>query len=638
MIPAETGKNLPKSRLSRLICIFLMVASLLFQAASVRAQALAYAVLAPPDLTQFPLISSLFDAFDDQGNFVATLRPAEVTLLENGQELTPEKLELLPTPLNFALAVNSGPALAVRDGFGKARYDYVAAALSNWAAARPAESADTLALVWNGGIVASQLKPAAWAQRLAAFDPASRTSTSSLEALGFALDAVQSTDPGPGSKKAVLLISPHLEKADQANLNNLLLRAQQAGIRVSVWLVDSDAFQTNSGALALQDLAVSTGGQFLTFTGKETLPDPETWLASLRQVYRLTYNSKIRTGGEQTLTAQVNTSTLALTAPLVNFSLDLQPPSATLLSPPIEIVRQNPEKPFELESFTPREQKIALLVEFPDQLQRPLTRTTLFVDGEKVAENTVAPFTSFIWDLSVYTVSAEHNLRVEAEDSLGLTGVSTEVPVQVVVIQPPGGVAGLILRNRVAVTLGLVVVAGAILLGILILGGRRGLASLAERRQARAAQFDPVTQPVAALQKNEKPHPTAFPWLRRKASAPPAYFVRLTAEGAPTPGDPIPLAGQELTFGTDPTQATTILDHPSVSGLHARLHRTENGDFLLADQNSVAGTWLNYEALTGEAQRLQHGDVVNFGSLTYRFVLARPPSAPKPVILPNLDS
>lgn len=629
---------MPKIRVSRLVCIFLMFTSLLFQAVSVRAQTLAYATLGDPDLSQFPHISSLFDAFDDQGNFLADLQPSAVTLLENGTELTPEKLELLATPLNFALAVNSGPALAVRDGFGKARYDYVTAVLNNWAVTRPADSPDSLALTWNGGIVASQLKPADWAVRLAEFDPALRTSTPSLAALGFALDAVQSTDSGPGSKKAVLLISAHLEKADQANLDNLMLRAKQAGVRVHVWLVDSNDYLTNSGALALQDLALGTGGRFLTFTGKETLPDPETWLASLRQVYRLTYNSSIRAGGEQTLTAQVNLPGVVLSTPAVKFSLDLQPPSATLLSPPIEIIRQNPEKPFDLESFSPREQKISLLVEFPDQLARPLTRATLFVDGEKAAENTLEPFTSFVWDLTAYTVSADHTLRVEIEDNLGLTGVSAEVPVQVVVIQPPGGVAGLILRNRLAVTISLIVAAGAVLLGILILGGRRGLASLAERRQARAAQFDPLTQPVPALGQPEKPHPAAFPWLRRKAPAPPAYFVRLTPEGAPAPSDPIPLAGQELTFGTDPTQATTILDHPSVSGLHARLRRTESGDFLLSDQNSVAGTWLNYAALNGEAQPLRHGDVVNFGSLTYRFVLSKPPSTPKPIIQPLPDS
>ncbi len=616
-----------------------LIVSLILPAASARAQGMAFAAITVPDTSQFPVVTTLLDVFDDQGNYLTALSPAEVAVLENGQSITPDALELLEPPLNFVLAINSGPALAVRDGFGKSRYDYLAAVLSNWAAARPAGSTDSLALAWNGGIVASRLSPVDWNVRFTSFDPALKASTPGLAALGYALDAVQGNENAPGTKKAILLVSAHLEKKDQENINNLIARAKQAGVRVHVWLVDSEAFFKNSGALALQDLALATGGRYLTFTGKETLPDPEEWLAPLRHVYRLTYNSKIRAGGQQSLTVQVNAENLALTSSPVNFTVDIQPPAPVLLSPPIQIVRQNPERPFEIESFLPVEQEISALVEFPDKFPRPLKRTSLFIDGQKVAENTSEPFNRFNWDLSAYLVSGEHNLRVEAEDNLGLTGVSAEVPVQVTVIQPPGGIAGLILRNRVAVTITFVVLAGAILLGILILGGRKGLATLAERRRARAAQADPVTQPIHPAQPSPatRAAATPFPWLRRKVAAPPAYFVKLTSDGAPTPGDPIPLAGHEMTFGTDPTQATTVLDDPSLSALHARLRHTDEQNFLLMDQNSIAGTWVNYDPLTKEGRVLKHGDVVNFGHLTYRFVLTKPPAVSKPVITPSKD-
>jgi hypothetical protein len=216
-----------------------------------------------------------------------------------------------------------------------------------------------------------------------------------------------------------------------------------------------------------------------------------------------------------------------------------------------------------------------------------------------------------------------------------LSQLSAEVPVQVTVVQPPGGIAGLILRNRAAVTISFMVLAGAVVLGIIILGGRRGLASLSERRKARSAQLDPVTQPVHG--KVESPSATRanpFPWLRRKEAPPPAYFVRLTADGKPAKDDPIPLNGREITFGSDPTQATVVLDHPSLSDLHARLHRAENNEFTLLDQNSTAGTWVNYEISPQEGVILKHGDMIHFGKLTYRFVLAKPPALPKPTITP----
>jgi hypothetical protein len=579
-------------------------------------------------------MTSLLDAFDDQGNYLTSLQPSDVSLLENGEQIKPTKLELLQPPLNFVLAINASPALGIRDGFGKSRYDYMKAVLSNWAAARPADNPDSLTLVWNGGIVASRLTPAEWKTRFDGFDPALKTSTSSLAALGYALDAAQGDETAPGGKKAILLISPHLEKKDQGNINDMVTRAKQAGVRVYVWITDSDAFLKNSGAQALQDLALATNGRYLTFTGKETLPDPEEWISTLRHVYRLTYDSKIRAGGAHTLSAQVTASNLVLSSSPVGFSLDVQPPAPVLLSPPIQVVRQNPEKPFEVESFLPVQEEVSALVEFPDKLPRPLKRTTLFVDGEKAAENTSEPFNSFIWDLSSYTVTGDHVLRVEVEDSLGLTGVSAEVPVQVTVVLPPGGMAGLIMRNRVAVTITFMVLAGAILLGILVMGGRR-LVSVSERRKARAVQLDPVTQPVYMPKvSTAAPAAAPFPWLRRRIAAPPAYFVKLTSDGAPASGDPIPLAGHELTFGTDPTQATTIIDHPSLSGLHARLRHTEDNTFLLMDQNSVAGTWVNYDPITKEGRVLKHGDVVNFGHLTYRFVLTKPPAASKPTITP----
>jgi pSer/pThr/pTyr-binding forkhead associated (FHA) protein len=88
-----------------------------------------------------------------------------------------------------------------------------------------------------------------------------------------------------------------------------------------------------------------------------------------------------------------------------------------------------------------------------------------------------------------------------------------------------------------------------------------------------------------------------------------------------------------MTFGTDPTQATNVLDHPSLAPLQARL-RYEQNAFTLADQNSVSGCWLNYERLPKEGRALKHGDMIHFGELTYRFVLAKPPSPKKPTLTP----
>ena len=405
-----------KKQSTRQLFLFLLILSLVLPAAAVRAQSRGFAAIVAPDYSKFPTITTLLDAFDDQGQFIAGLHPSDVTILENGQQISPDGLDELQPPVSVVIAVNSSPILGTRDSLGVSRYDKMEAVIENWAIARPADSHDDISLTWNGGIVASHLPPSDWKTHFQTFDPALRTSKSGLAALSYALDATQSAQTIPGEKKVILLLSGHLDNASIAGLQDLTTRASTSGVRVFVWLADSQDFLANPGALALQDLADATGGRSLTFTGQETLPDPEEWFSPFRHIYQLTYNSHIHAGGAQTLSVEVVAKGLALTSPSVSFQLDVQPPNPILLSLPEQILRQNPEKPFDTESFQPTRQVISALIEFPDGHPRALKRTTLFVDGQKAAENTGEPFDKFSWDLTGYTASGQHMLAVEAED------------------------------------------------------------------------------------------------------------------------------------------------------------------------------------------------------------------------------
>lgn len=622
------------AKLHKFIFLLLTI-SMAVPSALVRAQGTASIVLFQPDSSKFPTITALLDVFDEQGNFLTGLTAAEFSILENGQSLgTPSAFEQLGQPLKMIVAINSGPALAVRDGLGISRYDKMTAVLKNWVAIRPADSPDEFALVWNGGIIASQLSPANWLARFENFDPALRNSAAGLTSLAFAIDVAQQVSSAPGGKKAILFITPHLDARDLNALPDLVNRARQAGVRVFVWMGDSSDYFSHPGAQALSALAQQTGGRYLTFSGTETLPDPEEWVSSLRHVYRITYESAVRETGVHNFSVLLNARGLSLTSSPVSFQVELEPPNPVFLAPPIQIVRQNPVDQFDIENSLPKTQEISIIIEFTDKIKRSLVRTTLYVDGAIADENTAPPFDKFTWSLEEYLVSGEHTLQVEAVDALGLSKMSVSVPVQVIVIQPPGGMAGLILRNRAAITISVIVAAGLVLLGILFFGSRQTLVLLSERRRARAMRLDPLTQPVKVEKDKAGSRSNPFPWLRRKAPPPIAYFVKLTMDGQPAPGDPIPLTGRELTFGTDPTQATNVFDHPSLSPLHARLRQDENGNFILLDQNSVAGTWVNYEPAPKDGFTLKHGDVIHFGQLTYRFIFTKPPALPKPVVTP----
>jgi hypothetical protein len=422
-------------------------------------------------------------------------------------------------------------------------------------------------------------------------------------------------------------------------LNDVAKQALAANVRIFVWFVDADLYFNTASATAFKALALQTGGAYFAFSGVEVLPDPETYFSPLRHLYSLSYNSTLKTSGEHTLAVEVQSPVGSITSEDQTFSIDVAPPNPILVMPPTQIVRQAPaDDPFNTKLLLPEKQELDIIIEFPDNHPRPLVRTTLYVDSQPVSENTTEPFDRFVWDLSGYTESAEHTLVVEAVDSLGMSKASMGVPVMVTVVHAPTGIQAFLARYRTYIAFGAMAVAGSILL-IILLSGRLRVKSRSERRADRKRNTDPVTQPVN-IQQAEPPakrrQAKSLPWTRAERwQDAPAYLTRLGADGEPVTGHPIPLVEKEITFGTDPVQAAHVLDHPSVAALHARLTRTDGGDFLLFDNNTVAGTWVNYDPISKDGRVLRHGDVVNFGQLMYRFSLKNPPADAEPKIIPE---
>jgi hypothetical protein len=326
-----------------------------------------------------------------------------------------------------------------------------------------------------------------------------------------------------------------------------------------------------------------------------------------------------------------------------SFRVEVEPPNPIFLSPSLQITRQPPPEDLYSKELTPVKQPIDILVEFPDGHPRELKRTILYVDGEKIDENTEEPFEKFNWDLSAYEASGQHEIVVEVEDVLGLSKSSIGIPITVTVLQPPGGIRGLFGRYSSYIVLGGIGLAGLLLLAIL-LRGRTNIVLFPKRRAARRRFEDPLTQPVhaateppiSALKKSKTQPRKIIGKLQTKPirlNEAPAYLVRLTNGGEPASGIPIPLTEKDMTFGTDPVQSKRVFDDPSISPLHARIKQTEDGNFIIYDHGSIAGTWVNYEPITREGQRLAHGDQIHFGQLVYRFDMSRPPAASEPKIV-----
>jgi hypothetical protein len=616
---------------------------------SARAQAQAHVVLYTADASAFPAISSFMDVFDASDRFVSGLHPEQVTVFEDGEPVPVASLNEMVVPLQLAVAINPGPALAVRDKLGKVRYEGAVDALTAWAQTLPADTPDDMSLVTLSGPIISHASAKDWLVSLRAFRPDFRDTIPNLQTLQIAIETVAVQPPRIGMKRAVLFITPHMDDPNiDSMITPLIQLAVQHNVRVFVWFTDSELFAATASPAAFNALAAQTGGAHAAITELQPYPDPESYFAPLRRLYSLQYQSPARAGGSHTISVEVTGQAGVVKSLEQAFTIDLQPPNPIFVSPPLQILRAPPEDdPYNDKTLLPAVQPLDVIVEFPDGHPRPLERTRLYVDGQVVAENTAEPFTAFHWDLASLSESGEHRILIEAIDTLGLSKASIEIPVTVTVVRPPHGLSAILARYRQTIATAAVAMAGAALLLIIFLGRLRALFSRA--RAARETQTDPLTQAISAraaaptLPRAKvigRSLPNVPRAVKRQPSQATAFLRRIQPDPLAAPGETfkpaagpvIPLASREVTFGTDPRQSSCVLDDPSLEARHARITQTANGDYFVVDAGTIGGTWVNFEPVGQEAHLLRHGDVIHFGQLVFRFELKEPPEPAPPKV------
>ena len=635
----------------KLPTLFFTLSLLLGVVSSAHAQqSLAQVKLYPLEISSFPTITGFLDVFDEKGIFVTGLQPPSISVVEDGQTLSLDTLNEIAVPLQLVIGVNQGAPLDTRDPVTNfSHFQRISQVLVEWAQSRPADLPDDYSLVSQAGPVINHATAAEFVVGLNGFQPNFRSAVPNLQSLSIALDTVSAQTTRLGMKRAILFITPPMQEGDiVATLDPYIQRAVENNIRVFVWYVGPATSFTSTSAAAFNDLALKTGGGMFTYSGLERFPDPELYFSGLRRVYTFAYTSRLLSAGEHNAVVVVNLPSGSLSAEPQNFTLNIEPPNAFPIDSSLQITRRAPENdPFNPEALLPKEQQIEIIVEFPDGFTRALARTTLYVDGEIVDENTTEPFNLFTWNLEGYADSGEHQISIEVVDTLGLGKTSLPSPVMVTVVQPPQGVTALLAKYRFPIMIGGIALAGLALLAIL-LSGRLRMPSIRAAQAAKRAEADPLTQSVAAsvesptipLSASTAVKTQRIPARARKVTAElklkaadaPAAFLRIGADGQILPIPPIAVLEQEIVFGTDPAQCGQILDDPSISPVHARLRLTEDGGFLLLDNGSIAGTWVNYSPIPREGYRLAHGDMVNFGQLMYRFALKTSPVVSRPKI------
>ncbi|HJW90044.1 MAG TPA: FHA domain-containing protein [Anaerolineales bacterium] len=628
----------------RRVILTLLCLILAFHGASAQpavAQEAYQASLASLDSSAFPRITTYLDVRSPEGKFVYGLGAEDIIILEDGLQLPTSELNQLRPGAQFVLAVGPGTSFDIRDAQGLNRYDYLVQAFEAWAGTLQGSTIDDLSFLAGGGPESTHLAAVeAWVAVLKSYKLAVQETVSGFDVLARALEIAADPTPRPGMRRAVLFLTSIPETDASVGLQSLAARAVQRGVQIFVWFVAPVEQFASPGASQLAEMAAQTGGSSFGFSGVESFPDLEEYLEPLRSTYSLAYDSHIASSGTHQVSAQVLGEGFEAFTPVQEFDLEVLLPVVTFDSPPVEITRTAPpEAEPNPENLTPKVQTLEVLVEVPDAHPRPITRSALSVDGTVVDVNLSAPFEQFIWDLSDYTTTGQHLLKAEAQDSLGLSGTSVEIPVVISLEQPSESPLTTISQNRTLVAVLAATLAGAVLVLVLILGGRLRPGSLREVRRRRR-RSDPVTQPVRV--KTESPPQRRSRWMgrlhwpqRRTVPKAFAYLIRLSESEQADSSPPIPIVSDEITFGSDPTQATQVLEDGSVDSKHACLRREEHGAFRLSDEGSTAGTWINYTPVSQEGMRLEHGDLIHIGRVGFRFVLREPGQTRKPVTRPK---
>jgi hypothetical protein len=614
-----------------------------------------------PNLKEFPVIQFHTQVFDANGSFIQDLQTTDFSIVEDGITFPPISVEENHPGAQLAIVLNPGDSFTIRNAQGINRYQIILDELKRWSKDRQGSTIDDISLLYPGD---SPLRHTEDPQQLSQVlekvpfsnDPLSgKEFTPNLDSIFQAVELVVDEPERLGMGKGVLLITAPIAEENRQSIENLAARAQEVGVRLMVWMVGAAEGPNVREAEILQNLALSTGGNFFVFTGEEAFPDIEGMIEPLRQVYEIRYLSQIRSSGIHQLVVQAQTTDGLLVSNAINFEINLLPPVPMFILPPVEIQRLPPDletdrpEQIPVTAYQPTSQEMPILIDFPDGYQRGVTRTALFVDGVVEQENTVAPFDQFVWDLSQYTTDGNHVLRAEAEDNLGLTGSSIEITILVKVVRPKFSPERFITKNLVVLGVTVVLLIGAVVFLALVFSGRvkpfqpgRGRFKRHKPGQDSPPEAEPDKKPSKRSERKKSA------WLERFTRQPRSNIVSTHAYLTPIKesgkddnqgrkaihSPPIPITANEVIFGSDPGQATILLEDPAVEGRHARLVRLPDESYQLFDEGSIAGTWVNYIPVPPSGLAIEHGDVIHVGRAVFRFTLRKPKKVRKPVVRP----
>jgi hypothetical protein len=139
-----------------------------------------------------------------------------------------------------------------------------------------------------------------------------------------------------------------------------------------------------------------------------------------------------------------------------------------------------------------------------------------------------------------------------------------------------------------------------------------------------AGNFDPLTQSVPGLGGGQGVLKTADLPISTTISSIdeiPPCLVWAGETPSPIKGNEICIDRKEMIIGSDQSQSTIAIRSEGVRP-SMQVHR-HGGPVTIADLGSESGTWVNYAPVSSKGLVLNDGDLVQIGSMAFRYRISR---------------
>ena len=581
------------------------------------------------DTSGFPEVRVAITTADERGAPISDV--SQLTLWENGQPVTAPSIERISTGVDATFVIDANPdIIGVDDDSGLTRKQKAEESIRRFADQYMSrDGLDRISIIVPSDdgqsgrfLLQDASRPEDVIAAVDGYAPLSLRETPLNEMLTLALNQVQERGE-EGHFHPVLLFTDARRISAQLSYPLLTAQANESGTPIYVAILGAVADDTEIENA--RGLFAPTRADYVHMpTGVEADTIYEIWQQQSDRV-QLAYRSQQGHSGRTQI--EVNFGDVQA---VDSFELALQPPEVRVWEENVDIHRVGAAPDSAPVDMQPAVQPLTASISWPDGYPRNVSEVTLYVNDQPqtVMDSLPEDASDTItvdWDISSL-VEGEFDLVVAVTDELGLQGASAPLPARVtserpqpptaVPTDPPPeeGVQDLIallplesiplplqqfswISGDLAAGISVVV----LVLLVAIFWRNRDKQTTEERLQELLSRASSAPGPSPVSE-------TGDPLMGRLEPF------------AGTPTGAISFFGENLTIGSDEGTADIAVPHPSVAGLHARIRHQED-EYWLFDEGSAEGTYLNYKRLGLAPRVLQDGDVVQFGTVNYRFRL-----------------